>query len=202
MLYAQLLIVVAGWCFLHSWLASVPVKEFVSRRMPPAFSAWYRLLYNVVAGFLLFPVALVYWRLPDITLYMVPPPSQWIMYSAQGLAALGLLVAATRTGSKAFIGIVPASSVGAPVMQTGGLYGIVRHPIYLFGALCMLLAPSMSMKWFLVSVEMIFYMWIGARLEETRLIREFGQRYVAYREQVPMFLPRLGFGRRSGRKLL
>jgi protein-S-isoprenylcysteine O-methyltransferase Ste14 len=32
---------------------------------------------------------------------------------------------------------------------------------------------------------------IGLQLEEGDLIRDFGERYQRYREQVPMFIPRL-----------
>jgi protein-S-isoprenylcysteine O-methyltransferase Ste14 len=36
------------------------------------------------------------------------------------------------------------------------------------------------------------YILIGLQLEEGDLIRDFGERYRKYREQVPMLIPRLG----------
>lgn len=75
---------------------------------------------------------------------------------------------------------------------TDGVYGLVRHPQYtgiflaVFGQLVhwptiptLLLAP------------LIVYAYVHlARWEERRLIERFGDAYLAYRRDVPMFVPR------------
>jgi protein-S-isoprenylcysteine O-methyltransferase Ste14 len=57
--------------------------------------------------------------------------------------------------------------------------------------------PRMTVGHLLFSTVMTGYILIGLQLEEGDLIRDFGERYRRYREQVPMFIPRLKTGKSS-----
>ena len=74
-----------------------------------------------------------------------------------------------------------------------GVFGIVRHPIYL-GAILFylgLLVLSLSLTAVAVWVVIIgFYMYL-CRYEEQLLTKKFGDEYLAYMKKVPMLLPRL-----------
>ena len=43
-----------------------------------------------------------------------------------------------------------------------------------------------------VRIVFLVYLIVGAMLEEKKLLAEFGDVYVRYREKVPMFVPRRG----------
>lgn len=84
-------------------------------------------------------------------------------------------------------------------LATDGLYGVVRHPQYagifvaLFGQL---------VHWPTIPTLALFpvIVWVYVRLarrEEARVIEEFGDQYLSYKERVPMFFPR----RRGWRRL-
>jgi len=78
-------------------------------------------------------------------------------------------------------------------LVTSGLYGPVRHPQYsgLF-----LITVGFFIQWPTIitvamwPILMLMYYRL-ARREEREMESRFGSQYVAYKEQVPMFLPRL-----------
>ena len=80
-------------------------------------------------------------------------------------------------------------------LETGGLYGIVRHPQYtgiflaLFGEGVVHWPTFFSVGLFPVIV--VAYVLL-ARREEKQMIEQFGREYLEYRRRVPMFFPRWG----------
>lgn len=85
-------------------------------------------------------------------------------------------------------------------LLTDGIYGVVRHPQYtgiflaVFGQLVHW--PTI-LTLALAPVIVLAYVHL-ARREEAQLIQRFGDAYLAYRQQVPMFLP----GLRAVRELI
>ncbi len=78
-------------------------------------------------------------------------------------------------------------------LVTSGLYGRVRHPQY-FGLF--LITVGMFIQWpTIITAAMwpilMFMYYRLARREEKEIESRFGDQYVTYRQQVPMFLPRL-----------
>jgi protein-S-isoprenylcysteine O-methyltransferase Ste14 len=73
------------------------------------------------------------------------------------------------------------------------VYKLVRHPLYLGFLLAFWAGPTMSVGHLLFAAAMSAYILVAIQLEERDLVRQLGNRYAAYREQVPMLVPyRLG----------
>jgi protein-S-isoprenylcysteine O-methyltransferase Ste14 len=76
-----------------------------------------------------------------------------------------------------------------------GVHKVVRHPLYsgtfifIWGLL--ILFPSLSL--FISDAIITLYTLIGLRFEEKKLEREFGEAYRAYKEKVPMIIPRFSW---------
>ncbi len=74
------------------------------------------------------------------------------------------------------------------------LYKWVRHPLYLGFFIAFWATPDMTYGHLLLAVGMSIYMLIAIQFEERDLIALFGDRYVRYRVEVGMLLPRFGRG--------
>jgi protein-S-isoprenylcysteine O-methyltransferase Ste14 len=71
------------------------------------------------------------------------------------------------------------------------LYKRVRHPLYFGFAIAFWAIPTMTAGHLLFAIVMAGYMALAAVVEERDLVTYFGREYEAYRQQVPMFVPRV-----------
>jgi len=76
-----------------------------------------------------------------------------------------------------------------PIIRTG-VYGIVRHPLYLAAILLLACSPEYTRNWITARAICILYVLIGTSLEERRLLRERGEEYRLYQAEVPRLFPR------------
>jgi protein-S-isoprenylcysteine O-methyltransferase Ste14 len=189
------------WAAVHSWLASIRMKEFARQRVGDAGARAYRLFYNVFSVLSLLPILLLWRSLPDRVLYEVPAPWSYLMLGGQAASLVLLLMAFLQTGPLQFAGI--AQFIGekpSSGLTTTGFYGLVRHPLYLFGLTFLWLAPSMSVNQLAVNIVLTVYLFVGAILEERRLVKEFGAAYESYRASTPMMIPFTHRGRQTESK--
>ncbi|MFW9979691.1 MAG: methyltransferase family protein, partial [Candidatus Thorarchaeota archaeon] len=80
-----------------------------------------------------------------------------------------------------------------PELITEGLYGKIRHPLYLATILLflgiMLIYPFPNVIVFALSLSA--YTLIGAHFEERKLILHYGEEYLEYKKQVGFIFPKL-----------
>ena len=187
------------WALLHSLTAMTRTKALVRRWMGERpYAGLYRLLYNLFAFVTILPVFYVMWTaVPRTELWSIPTP--WL-YGAQALrlvGVIGLLIALWQTDIWDFVGLRQAvrflqgeeEMSLPPRLVTGGMYAIVRHPLYFFSMLFLWLNPVMLLPSFLFNLLATGYFYAGSRVEERRLAAFFGERYVAYRRRVPGLFP-------------
>jgi protein-S-isoprenylcysteine O-methyltransferase Ste14 len=75
--------------------------------------------------------------------------------------------------------------------RTPSLYKFVRHPLMLGFFLAFWATPRMTIGHLVFAIAMTVYIIIGTILEERDLVNTFGETYINYRRQVPIFpLPR------------
>ena len=106
-----------------------------------------------------------------------------------GLAFIGAAAYFAREGMRSVFGEVRAE----PAVITAGIFGRVRHPIYLgcilfyVGLVIFTLSIISSV---ICAIIIGFYHYIS-RYEERKLLNKFGQEYERYRKSVPMWIPRI-----------
>ena len=189
-----LILAVALWGIVHSWLASHTFKRWLMRVLGDGFKKFYRLLYNLFSVISIVPVLYLMLTLPDQDFYHVPAPWRYLMFAGQGLSAILLLVSLLQTDILSFAGlqqIVAAEKPGKLVVN--GVYRWVRHPLYTFMLAFAWLSPSVSVNLFVVYVAFTLYILVGIYFEERKLLREFGQAYADYKAVTPMLIPGLRF---------
>ena len=180
---------------MHSLLATRKAKQFFNRDKPGEPRP-YRLIYNL-ASLAMFGWVMAAYRQSPL-LYAAPGMWRWVFHAGQLLTATIILLCVHQTGTGSFLGLRQFSSTVAEThhLVTGGWYAHVRHPLYLYSTLFLLLNPVMTAQWALLTIFSVTYFIFGGRIEEHRLLQEFGEEYQDYRMQVPFMIPSIRTGRR------
>lgn len=162
-----------------------------------AYEGFYRLLYNVFSTITFLPVGIVVLLTPARILWQVPLPWASILVVLQLTALTCLVLAVLQADPLRFAGLRQALAYwrGEPLplppepLQTGGLYKLVRHPLYLFSLLVLWPVPVMTDVYLGFVIGATIYFLAGSMMEERRLAAEFGDDYHQYRRRVPWIFP-------------
>ena len=113
------------------------------------------------------------------------------MYAAQLAIAVAIFRCVRQTGAGDFLGIrqLRSADTAPRTLVTSGCYARVRHPLYLYSTLFLLLNPVMTAQWALLTLFSATYFIVGGMIEERRLLNEFGDEYRRYRQRVPFMIP-------------
>lgn len=186
--------VVLLYGILHSVLATKRAKQLARAWGGEYAPRTFRLFYNLFATVTLLPVLALPAMLPDQLLYEIPYPWTLLTSALQLLAVLALGAGVLQTGFWSFLGVrqLMMDKEDKPAhLVVSGLYSRVRHPLYTAGLIFIWLIPRMSVNFLALNLGLSLYLILGAMWEERKLVAEYGEAYVRYREQTPMFLPGL-----------
>ena len=210
--YGASLAAFALFALLHSVGAQEPFKDALARVAGRFFvDHFWRILYCALSFWALYyAVASLHWarNLANDAWLVVYPDWLWQSITALHLGSIALLyVAFVQSDYLEFLGLKQAGRgimallgrpLGAPGLSlfgthrlvTGGVYGLVRHPMMAAGLL-FLLTSGPSLNNLIYTGMYAAYMVIGGYYEEKRMIRVFGEEYLRYRRHVGAFFPRL-----------
>jgi len=185
-----------GWIAfvtLHSVLISIAVTDFAQRRLGRHYR-FYRLFYNAVALITIAPLLVYTSQMTGPAFFTWSGPLLGLKWLTT-LAGVLLFAAALRhysflhlLGCRQILeGDQPVHAAPGGIVSTGVL-GLIRHPFY-SGALLIFWAQDLDGTRLMVNTILTVYVVIGTRLEERKLIREFGNEYIAYQKRVSMFFP-------------
>jgi len=175
---------------IHSILAGQRPRLLARRLFGAAGRRWYRLAYNLQAGFLLVLVLALVRLLPDTVIYRIPMPIMLVTMALQGIAILAMIFVVHETGILTFVGL-SSEEARPPHLVTDGLYHWLRHPLVVW------LFPTMSWNLLAFNIGATIYILIGIRFEERRLLREYGKKYGDYRKKTGMLFPKPIFGKKN-----
>lgn len=162
-----------------------------------AYEGLYRLFYNILSFLMLAPI-FVYVYSNGTPLYSVLSPLVVIFRIIQLIAVFGLGVSLVQIDFWRFMGLRQLATLikGQPLplvdeaLQTGGLYGWMRHPLYFFSLLTLWFTPNMTNTGFVFNLAATLYFVFGSLIEEQRMVSYYGESYRAYRENVSWMIPR------------
>lgn len=195
MKYIILSLVWSGYCALHSFLISIRFTNFLTRLLKNYY-AFYRLFYVIFSTVTLVLVIKYTSTADNEIIITYTPPWSIIRYV--------LMYGALLMFSWAFFfNYDPLSFLGIrQIMQSGkeknispsaglkkkGLLGLTRHPMYL-ALIIYLLSQNFKVSDIVVNIILIAYIFIGTKLEEKKLVLEYGDTYIKYQQEVPMLIP-------------
>ena len=210
--YGASLAAFALFALLHSVGAQEPFKDALARVAGRFFvDHFWRILYCALSFWALYyAVASLHWarNLENDVWLVAYPDWLWQSITALHLGSIALIyVAFVQSDYLEFLGLKQArrgimallgrrsgakelSLFGTHRLVTGGVYGLVRHPMMAAGLL-FLLTSGPSLNNLIYTGMYAAYMAIGGYYEEKRMIRVFGKEYLRYRRHVGAFFPRL-----------
>jgi protein-S-isoprenylcysteine O-methyltransferase Ste14 len=195
------LLLIALFGVQHSVMARRGFKRWWTRVVPPAVERSTYLVATCAVLALMFR----FW-LP------IQAPIVWQVEHGAGVAllwglfGLGWLLALASTfqidhfalfGLQQVLARVTQRALPAPQFRTPLLYCYVRHPLYVGLLLTFWSVPVMTAGRLLFALGFSAYILIGIAYEERDLLRQFGERYRRYREQVGMLIPNASSLRRT-----
>lgn len=193
---AQLLLylLLITWCILHSLLISASVNAWLKQQRA-AVRGTYRLLYSLFVSLTLLPLLWLQYHLPQEIIFswsgwLRIPQVLLLLYAllliigGQVVYDLGYLV-----GIRQWRNWRQGKEAPKLPFTSRGVLSYVRHPWYSAGLpILWTVGPITDANWpsrLILSI----YLVIGTLLEERKLLRELGEPYRRYCEQVPMLVP-------------
>ena len=187
------LLLLTAFAVQHSVMARPGFKRWWTQYVPPPVE---RATYVLAASLLLFAVCLGWRAMPEVV---------WQAEGAGAIAltagfALGWLVVLSATfminhfelfGLRQVWLHARGRAYTAPNYVERFFYRFVRHPIMLGFLIAFWSAPTMTVGHMLFAAVTTAYILIALQLEERDLVKEHGAAYEAYRQRVPMLVPRV-----------
>jgi methanethiol S-methyltransferase len=201
--FLWILLACAVYGAIHSVLAANGTKAWVKRTFgEQAYGRFYRLFFSLMGGVTFLPLLALAALLPDRQIYAIPAPWSVLAVLLQVAAITAIGMGVLQTGGMRFIGIeqvlhyMPQKSAPIPEkLVTGGLYRLVRHPLYTFSFVLLWLNPLMSWNILALNIGLSAYMLVGSVFEERKLVEQFGQAYVEYQKNTPRIVPGIKLSR-------
>lgn len=129
----------------------------------------------------------VYWApLRAPVLWHVQGAASLIFYLVQTIGLIGLAWTYRQFDLDVFFGATRESS--SQKLTLAGPFALCRHPSYFFGIL-LLCSPFMPLGRAVFGASVIVYIILGSKLEEKKLVAQFGKTYLLYRKATPWLVP-------------
>jgi methanethiol S-methyltransferase len=167
----------------HSLFARTGLKSRVAAvvgdRLERSAYVWFASLLFLIVVFAWQPVAGVVWQ--------VPSPWSTVGWTLQGVGLLLTGLASRRLGVFELAGIRQAFGRPAPRrdgLVHDGLYGLVRHPLYMAWLLLVWPTPLMTGTRLVMALTSTLYLVVAIPFEEQSIRASFGASYDDYRRRV------------------
>ena len=197
----ELIILAVAWIIygiIHSLLASLRCKAWFRARWPQQMYG-YRIAFNISAVILLLPILLLEYNIDALPLWSWAGTAKIITLSIMVMAIGGFIwstryydmshfIGSRQWRNRASINHNHANDDGS-TFTISPLHRFVRHPWYSL-ALLLLWSRDIESTTLVTNLIVSGYFIIGARLEENKLVGQFGDQYRAYQQRVPAIVPR------------
>lgn len=206
----QILLIFLAFALIHSITVTQWFKHWCRRAFGDIFMrVWYRFLYTAVSGVTVAFAVYLIMQVPDQVLWTPPPWLRWLLHGVQiagflfGVQAFQYLDKWEFMGFRQVWRYITKREVAGNIegltekeLVTTGVYGIVRHPLYVAGLIIFTFSPIITVNGLTITVLADLYFIFGMFIEERRFVRIFGDQYREYMKQVPRMVPRV---RNAGR---
>jgi methanethiol S-methyltransferase len=184
-----------GYCALHSYMISIGFTNSMTRLLKNYY-AFYRFFYILISLILLIPLIKFTAQTDTKIIIAYEYPLSLIRYTLiSGSLIMFFWAFFLNYDSLSFFGIRQILNFGktkkinpSEGIKRNGLLGIMRHPMY-FALIIYLWCQTYRVMDVVINVVLTIYVIIGTKLEERKLVLEFGDTYIQYQKEVPMLIP-------------
>lgn len=187
------LLLVAAWGAIHSILARSSFKRVLTRFIPEPAE---RPTYVLVAGITSFLLIGLWQAVPGVIWSVSNPIGVTALWALFGFGWVYLLMATFAINHFDLFGLrqvyLNFRNRPRPPIQfvKRAMYSFSRHPIQTGVLIGVWVTPLMSATQFVLTVGFTSYIFVGLWFEEKDLVKQIGDRYLAYRKEAGMFLPK------------
>ena len=181
----------------HSWLLTRRGGRTLTRVIPgPDGTTLATTTYALVASAQLLALFAL-WTPSGVIWWEAEGAAFWIICIAYASAWLMLIKASFDAGAEVQLGALGWMSLAAkvkpvfPDMPTGGLFRVIRQPIYVAFALTLWTVPVWTPDQLALALSFTAYCLLAPLLKERRFTSRYGYRFARYREEVPYAIPRI-----------
>jgi protein-S-isoprenylcysteine O-methyltransferase Ste14 len=177
------LLLIALFGIQHSVMARPWFKARVMQALPEPFE---RCTFVHGANIVLFTMIL-FWQPIPVTVWEVSSAAKYLIWATYVSGWLILLLGALSFGVLDLLGIAQmrawyrGDAPRLPLLKTGLLYTVFRHPMYVGVLTSVWATPEMTIGHLLLAAGMTLYVLIAMRYEERDLAARFGQAYANWR---------------------
>ena len=163
---------------------------------------WYRFLYNQVSVITVMMAFSYIKTVPDEIIWTAPTFLRWFMHCIQIAGIIFGASAFKYLNLMEFLGWrqvwrfltrreVAGDTEGLTVkgLVTDGVYGVVRHPMYVAGIVIVTFSPVITSNGLALTILADLYFLFGMLIEERRFVKIFGDQYRNYMKRVPRMIP-------------
>jgi methanethiol S-methyltransferase len=193
-----------SFALIHSITVAMWFKDLCRRAFGETFiRVWYRFLYTCVSGITAFVAVYLIAQVSDRVLWQGPLWFRMIMNAIQIVGIVFGVQTFQHLDKWEFMGFrqvwrylakneVAGSLEGLTQKElvTTGVYGIVRHPLYVAGIIIFTFSPHITVNGLTITVLADLYFLFGMFIEERRFVKIFGDQYREYMKKVPRMVPR------------
>lgn len=201
----RIFLIFLAFALIHSITVAHWFKELCRRIFGETFMrVWYRFLYSMVSGVTAAAAIYLILQVPDRAVWSAPSWLRWLLHGVQAAGFLFGAQAFRYLDKWEFMGFrqvwrylakgeVKGNLEGMTErdLVTEGVYGIVRHPLYVAGLIIFTFSPRITVNGLVITVLADLYFLFGMFIEERRFVRIFGSQYREYMKRVPRMVPRM-----------
>ena len=182
------------WCVVHSGMISITFTNFLKNRLGARYRH-YRLFFNVTAFITLIPLGIFSYAVQNQPIFLWNGFLTIFQILLLTIAVILFLAGARYYNMFQFLGLRHITEskphevlTGSGILNTTGVLGMIRHPWYA-GTIAIIWARNLDFSAMIINIILTAYIFIGAFLEEKKLLLEFDDEYRAYQEHVSPFFP-------------
>lgn len=180
---------------LHSLLLSRRGSRWLAALVPgPHGETLATTTYAIIASLQLLALFAL-WTPSDIVWWQAEGSALYALTGAHAMAWLMLLKASfdagaeVQSGALGWLSLLRNIQPRFPDMPTGGLFRVIRQPIYVAFALTLWTVPVWTPDQLALALTLTAYCLAAPRLKERRFEARYGARFRAYRRAVPYVIP-------------